>query len=137
MRKIILAFSFMVLSLFLTASELFAKEASSEIQIGQWKGGSYYLKNGEFTHCFIAADYETGIRILFTLTSTYNFSMAFINPGWNLTIGDKYPVKYWVDKYKARNGTAIAKSTSFTTMALENTNELFEEMLKYSANFCL
>lgn len=127
MKKVALILAVAIFGLFLTQFHVLAKQPS-EIHTGQWNGGPYNGDDGKFSHCFISADYDSGIRIVFTLLRSYKFSMGFIRPGWNLTIGQEYAIKYWIDKYKVRNGIGVAGSDSRVGLDFERTEALFEEM---------
>ena len=53
-------------------------EKISDLRAGAWKGGAYSNNNtGEFSHCAASARYKSGTSLLFSVTRSGKWSMAF------------------------------------------------------------
>lgn len=100
-----------------------------KLKIGAWEGGIYINdKTGEFSHCAVSANYKSGITLLFSVTRSYNWQVGFSKKSWNLTIGNKYPVRYQVDRRKILNGTARAATKNLAIIKLPASSNLFNQM---------
>src|SRR4030095_2581718 len=75
---------------------------------GEWHGQSFPDDGGEFTHCAMSASYLSGISLLFSLNSSYSFTMGFASPGWALPLGDTYPLLLKIDRIFERKFNATA-----------------------------
>lgn len=99
------------------------------ISYGTWKGGIYINdKTGEFSHCVVSANYKSGITLLFSVTRSINWQVGFSKKTWNLTVGNKYQVRYQVDRHKVFSGTARAVTKKLSTIKLPATARLFNQM---------
>lgn len=99
------------------------------LNLGAWKGGIYASnKTGNFSHCVVSAKYKSGITLLFSVTKGLKWQVGFSKPAWNLTVGDKYPVKYQVDKRRTHSGEANAVSKKLAIIYLPGSSKLFSEM---------
>jgi hypothetical protein len=58
-----------------------------------WSGGAYTDdKTGEFTNCIASASYKSGIVFGVLVSRTYNWALAFTQPSWTLSAGQKFPI---------------------------------------------
>ena len=117
-----------VLALGLCSSAALA-DSQQVFKSGNWLGERSFDAQG-FNHCRITTSYVNGITLTFSLGANYNFGMFFYNSAWSLTKGDKIPLQFWVDRYPARNGTAIAGLPTMVYLDIEDTESLFREMRK-------
>lgn len=99
------------------------------IVYGTWKGGIYINdKTGEFSHCAVSANYKSGITLLFSVTRTTNWQVGFSKKSWKLKVGNKFNVRYQVDRHKVFRGTARAATKKLAIIKLPATAQLFNQM---------
>ena len=128
---------------FAIAATAFAAPASAEkiasVTSGPWKGGAYTDNaTGEFSHCAVNARYKSGVALFFSVTRDRQWSMGFANSHWNLSPGNRYPVRFQVDRGPILKSTATAKTQKMVQVHLPAKNRLFRHfkvggMLKVAA----
>ena len=99
--QILKRYRLLSLALLFWAIPLFSGSAAAEVisvetfKIGDWHGNAWQ-DAGTFSHCTIAADYKSGITLMFTLTPS-GYGVSLINPEWDLEIDESYPITMEVD----------------------------------------
>ena len=93
---------------------------------------------GEFSHCAVNARYKSGVALFFSVTRDRQWSMGFANSHWNLSPGNRYPVRFQVDRGPILKSTATAKTQKMVQVHLPAKNRLFRHfkvggMLKVAA----
>ncbi|MEM7302710.1 MAG: hypothetical protein AAF468_16660 [Pseudomonadota bacterium] len=100
-----------------------------KFQIGNWKAGVYISdKDGRFTHCAASANYKSGIELLFSINYRRHWSVGFSKKTWNLTVGNKYDVRYQVDRGRIYDGTATAIGKDLVKLNLPARSSIFNAM---------
>ena len=117
-----------VIALFFSSQQSDAK-LYKRFKVNAWKGGIYTdNKTGEFSHCVASAKYKSGITLFFSVTRTFNWQVGFSKPSWKLTVGNKYPVRYQVDRHKVFSGKARAVTKVLAVVKLPAKAKLFNQM---------
>lgn len=116
-----------------TADEI----AGSGFRSGKWSG-SAYTDQGAFSHCAMATDYQSGIRLHFAIDKTYHWRIGLSHPDWKMTPGDSFQISYEVDRYGATASDARVIGTDFLLAELVATDRVFNQfrrgkMLKIDA----
>jgi hypothetical protein len=98
----------------------------AKLRVNNWQGGAFSNdKTGAFSHCAASARYQSGITLLFSVTSDKAWSMGFSSPTWEFAPGTRYPVEYWVDDGPRIRGEALAKTNKLAQVFLPATDTLF------------
>lgn len=100
--------------------------------VGAWDGGAYYLASGAFSHCTIAANYNSGIRVIFYLSEA-SFLVRLSHGEWRLNAGQTYPVNYWVDNGPRMNANAVAMQTGNSVEIPVGNNEAIFQAFRLGA----
>ncbi|MEM7429488.1 MAG: hypothetical protein AAF441_25730 [Pseudomonadota bacterium] len=101
-------------------------EKIANVNSGSWKGGAYTNNaTGQFSHCAANARYKSGIALFFSVTRKRQWSMGFANSHWELSPGNKYPVRFQVDSGPILKGVAMAKTQKMVQVHLPANNRLF------------
>src|SRR2546423_7894751 len=80
-----------------------------EFPVGTWSAGAYSKQSSrQFNHCAAAANYNSGITMLFSVSRSYAWSMSFANRAWRLTQGQTYDIAFTVDQTPPIGARAIA-----------------------------
>lgn len=96
-------------------------------QVGSWTAGAYSKQNTkQFNHCAAAANYNSGIMMLFSVSRGYAWSMSFANRSWRLTQGQRYDIAFTVDQATPIGARAIAISPNQVEVPLADSTELFQ-----------
>ena len=100
-------------------------------QIGQshfygWDISAYTNdSNGFFSHCTASVGYHSGISLVFAIGRDYSWSMGLMNPAWQFSLGDKYPVQYQVDNTPIMSATADVLGSNLVGIPLVDSGEFF------------
>jgi hypothetical protein len=98
-----------------------------EFPIGTWSAGAYSKQSSrQFNHCAAAANYNSGITMLFSVSRSYAWSMSFANRSWRLTQGQTYDIAFTVDQASPIGGRAIAIGPNQVEVPLADSTELFQ-----------
>ncbi len=109
-----------------TSAGTASAEKIVNVNSGSWKGGAYTNNaTGRFSHCAANARYKSGIALFFSVTRTRQWSMGFANSHWELSPGNKYPVRFQVDGGPILKGVALAKTQKMVQVHLPANNRLF------------
>jgi hypothetical protein len=94
LRTIAFALSFICY----TETLVFAAGPVGSINIGHWSGGGFTDdKTGLFSHCATSAAYQNGFLLTIGQNSEKTWLLAIANPGWNLTLGETFPIDLTFD----------------------------------------
>jgi hypothetical protein len=94
--------------------------------VGNWLVGSYSSDNtGGFSHCAASAAYRNGTLMLFAINKDFRWSMGFMNPQWQLSKGDSYPISFSVDGIPALRAQATALNDHQVKVELADSAALF------------
>ncbi|MGD0635224.1 MAG: hypothetical protein ABSA13_13265 [Beijerinckiaceae bacterium] len=83
-----------------------------------------------FDHCVGETLYRNGITLAFGVTRTFQWSMAFFDPAWQLTPGTSYPLAFTIDRSQPDMATAIAISANTVVVPLAPDVALFKRFMK-------
>ncbi len=98
-----------------------------EFPVGTWSAGAYSKQSSrQFNHCAAAANYNSGITMLFSVSRSYAWSMSFANRAWRLTQGQTYDIAFTVDQTSPIGARAIAIGPNQVEVPLADSTELFQ-----------
>ena len=81
----------------------------SSFNVGNWSAGAYSVPGSmAFDHCAGAANYKSGITLVFAVSRTFQWSMGLYNQSWQLAEGSTYQVNYAIDS----SGPTLAKAVA-------------------------
>jgi len=81
----------------------------STFNVGNWSAGAYSVPGSmAFDHCAGAANYKSGITLVFAVSRTFQWSMGLYNQSWQLAQGSTYQINYAVDA----SGPTLAKAVA-------------------------
>jgi hypothetical protein len=92
---------------------------------GSWDASVHADEAGNFTHCTASADYKSGVTVIFSISKSFRWIVAFSHPNWKHEVGDTYPVAFTVDSMKPLRDRATAYTTSAVRIELADSAELF------------
>ena len=95
------------------------------IKFGAWSGKSYFRDDGSFSHCAVSARYKRGDLLVFSINSKYLFSIGVFDKRWNLTKGNRYPVRLIVDNDGSISRTARALSSRQIGISINDRKAFF------------
>ena len=104
-----------------------AADTLYEFPVGTWSAGAYSKQSSrQFNHCAAAANYNSGITMLFSVSRSYAWSMSFANRSWRLTQGQAYDIAFTVDQATPLRARAIAIGPNQVEVPLADSTELFQ-----------
>ena len=104
-----------------------AADTLYEFPVGTWSAGAYSKQSSrQFNHCAAAANYNSGITMLFSVSRSYAWSMSFANRSWRLTQGQAYDIAFTVDQATPLRARAIAIGLNQVEVPLADSTELFQ-----------
>jgi hypothetical protein len=109
---------------------LIAAEQVYSIVSGDWEGGRYHEPDGTFSHCSVAAQYQSGIVLAIGYTDTHVFGLSLVNDVWQLPVGEKYRIHIFVDRHDLGVYTAEATDTNRLQISTAPTDALVERLQK-------
>jgi hypothetical protein len=109
---------------------LIAAEQDHPIVSGDWQGGRYREPDGTFSHCSVAAQYQSGIILAIGYTDTHVFGLSLVNEAWRLPVGEKYSIHIFVDRHDLGIYTAEATDTDRLQISTAPTDALVERLQK-------
>lgn len=92
---------------------------------GVWSGGAYKDDNGNFSHCYAGAQYESGISLVIGLTHNNDINIVLLNSSWELQKNDIYRVSLSVDKKNLGNYSATAAEKNGLLIEIGNKNYVY------------
>ena len=96
--------------------------------VGGWDVAAFTDDNsGRFTHCAASARYKSGILLLFSVSDTFQWSIGFSSPEWELRPGRDFNVDYRIDGGRVNNARGIAANTRLIRATLPDSVELFNQ----------
>ncbi len=108
-----------------SSTPAFAEKIASD-SAGAWTGGAYTDDaTGQFSHCAVNARYKSGVALFFSVTRDRQWSMGFANSHWELSPGNRYPVRFQVDSGPILKGRALAKTPRMVQVHLPAKSRLF------------
>jgi S1-C subfamily serine protease len=114
----------------LAASTAFAAGPYGSIHVGNWNGGAYTDdRTGAFSHCAAVASYNSGIGLVVGQTVAGPWLMAFVQPAWQLTPGETYPIDVTFDGQAQFHLFGTAASPTMVNIALPN-NSVIDQLRK-------
>jgi hypothetical protein len=84
-------------------------------------------KTGRFTHCAASARYRSGILLLFSVSDTFQWSIGFSSPEWDLRQGRSFDVDFRIDGGRAHSVRGIAANTRLIRATLPDSVDLFNQ----------
>jgi hypothetical protein len=103
-------------------------------RVGAWNAGVYTDdKSGRFSHCAAATRYRSQITLFVTVTRDYQWGLAFSNPQWNLTPGQRFPINLAFDDRPIFRVFGNAQSRDFVIVPMPNESNLISAFR--AANF--
>lgn len=104
---------------------------AQEFTVGLWKGKAYYYKeNGEFSHCAITAEYQSGDSLILSITAQGEIVLGVSNPRWQLREGSEYPVWLSIDRRELGKHQAIANLETAAFVFLPYSDDLIRLLRK-------
>lgn len=118
--------AFVAISLTVAASV--AQAATLETtNIDNWSISAHSRdRTGQFSHCATSVPYRSGILLLFSVNSNYDWSMGLVNPQWRLTQGAEFNFTYNIDRGPDHFARGVAVNSQLVNVPLQNNTSLFE-----------
>ena len=111
---------------FAAASASAGANTIAKFKAGPWKAAAYSDRNsGSFSHCAAEGTYKSGITLVFSVTSKRQWYMGFAHKNWDLSRGNKYPVRFQVDSGEVLKSTAVVKTSKVVEVFLPPRDSLF------------
>jgi hypothetical protein len=99
--------------------------------VGNWAAAAYTAAGSTaFDHCAGATPYRNGITLAFAVTRTFQWSMGFFDPAWQLVAGTTYPVAFAIDSSPPDTATATAINVSSVEVPLTPNVALFKRFME-------
>ena len=83
-------------------------------------------RTGQFSHCATSVPYRSGILLLFSVNSNYDWSMGLVNPQWRLAQGAEFNFTYNIDRGPDHFARGVAVNSQMVNVPLQNNTALFE-----------
>lgn len=129
-RRTVLSSSLgMVLAFSAVASISAEARTYKTFKVGAWSGIAHVSsKTGAFTHCTGSARYNSGIKLIFSISRNQKWGVGFAKESWELIAGKNYPIQYQVDRMDIRGGVAKALDSNLAVIKLPGDSRLFAQM---------
>jgi hypothetical protein len=102
----------------------------STFKVGNWSAGAYSVAGSmAFDHCAGAANYKSGITLVFAVSRTFQWSMGLYNQSWQLAQGSTYQVNYAIDASGPTLAKAVAIGPSQVEIPLAPNVTLFQRFM--------
>lgn len=92
--------------------------------VSGWQANAF-ARSGQFTHCAASARYNSGVAMIFSINRSYEWSVGFTHPQWQLAQGAQYSVAFSIDGGAATYSQARALSATHATIWLQDSVDLF------------
>jgi len=110
------------------ATSAHAGDLNQRFSIGGWTGNAYASNTtGAFTHCGMWATYKSGITLHFAVRQDFSWAVGLVNEAWKLPKGNRYPVRYFIDRNAIRNGEAAVNQDSLALIEMPDDSDLFRQ----------
>lgn len=107
-----------IFALCMSLSSAHAEMMSKYTFPGVWAGGAYADDaTNRFSHCAAAAEYESGVTLLVSITADYRWVIGLVNADWRLSVREAV-ISYRFDDMIWRQGTANVDSPAFLAMEM-------------------
>jgi hypothetical protein len=83
-------------------------------------------KTAKFSHCAVGANYKNGVRLIFSIDRSKNWSMGLANQNWRLTPGTRYNFDIQLDGIQGRHWFGEAVGQTLLRVPLADSASLFE-----------
>jgi hypothetical protein len=95
------------------------------LRVGNWSGGSYTNdKTGAFSHCVANAPYNSGISFFVSVNSSFQWSIGFASPAWQLVSGETIPVDLTFDGRSQYHVFATALTSQLAAIPMPSNSAL-------------
>jgi hypothetical protein len=98
------------------------------LSVGGWDGGAYRSDNGQFTHCSLAATYNSDITLLFVIDVEYQLKVGLAKDGWRMQEDSIYQVGIDIDGRSHGRHDAKALSHDVLLISLGNDATLYDHL---------
>lgn len=99
--------------------------------VGNWAAAAYSAPGSTtFDHCTGYTPYRNGITLGFAVSRTFQWSMGFYDPTWQLTPGVVYPVAFTIDSSAADMASATALTVNTVEVTLQPSVALFKRFME-------
>lgn len=99
----------------------------SEFIVENWLGFAFSNdQSGDFSHCAIVSDYQSGITLVFSIDRNYQIRVSMSKDVWQLSPGQTYPVALWIDNGRKQYMQAVATSQEQVSISLDNAAQYFD-----------
>ena len=89
------------------------------IRVGSWMGGAYTNDaNGAFSHCAAGTDYESGVSLIVSQTTTGSWLLGFASQRFSYSKGDALPIDVTFDGQSQARLFATANSSVMVSAIL-------------------
>jgi hypothetical protein len=85
---------------------------------------------GEFSHCEINVEYESGITMHFSIFAGQIWRMGWSHPDWRFPSGERVNIFLFFDGFGPQSLRAFARTKTFATADLASTAGIFDLMRK-------
>ena len=100
-----------------------------ERMFGDWPGWiSTDAQTGDFDHCAMQDEYNSGIALTFGLYRTYDLAVTFANPDWRLQEGEIYRVRLRIDDRRPIEAQAEALSRYSVGVLFKEPDSLYRQL---------
>jgi hypothetical protein len=124
MRSCTSAFFALSVAMFATSARAATLESTN---IDNWVISAHSNdRTGQFSHCATSVPYRSGILLLFSVNSTFGWSMGLSNTQWRLSPGAEFNFEYFIDRGPTLLARGRAINSQMVVVPLANSNALFE-----------
>ena len=92
-------------------------ETIERLEIAGWVGGAYAEDDGSFSHCSLAATYNSDITLVFMMDDAGLYLMLG-KPGWQLPVGERYQLTLSVDSSWRQQVTGLVTGDAVLAIPL-------------------
>jgi hypothetical protein len=97
-------------------------------KVGNWDIGVYTNDStGRFSHCAAAANYKSGITLLFSVSENLEWAIGFSSPDWNLRPNREIDVEYRIDNYPMNTVTGRSVNNKLVRATLPDSVSVFNQ----------
>jgi hypothetical protein len=106
------------------------------IHVGAWMGGAYTNdSNGAFSHCAAGTDYESGVSLIVSQTTTGSWLLGFASQRFSFEQGDALPIDVTFDGQSQARLFATANTSLMVSAILPpNVARAFQKASLTKAN---
>lgn len=95
-------------------------------RVGNWYAGAYSSDQTlRFDHCAASVTYRSGVTVLFSINTRYQWSVGFIHPQWRYRVGQPFSITFAVDESAPITASGRAFLPNGVEVLLDPSSQLF------------